>query len=87
MKKETNPGEGFINESELVFNDISSEKKRKYTFPNGKELLIKKPLFLNVSGSGGHRLYSEDNFCYYVQPKEGWYIKWKPKKGKPSFVK
>ena len=87
MKKTGAPDKGFVNESGLQFQDISSEKKREYTFPNGKKLYIGKPLYLNVSTSGGHRLYAEDNTCYYVQPKEGWYIKWKPRKGKPHFVK
>ena len=79
--------EGFINETELIFNDISSEKEREYIFPNGKTLFIGKPLYLNVSPSGGHRLYTEDRWCYYVQPKEGWAIRWKVKEGQPSFVK
>jgi hypothetical protein len=87
MKKDLNPSEGFINESGLIFTDISSEKEREYIFPNGTKLFIGKPLFLNVSASGGHRLYTEDNWCYYVQPKEGWAIRWKVRKGKPHFVK
>jgi len=87
MKKETNPNEGFLNESGLEFQDISSEMEREYGFPNGQRLLIGKPLFLNVSKSGGHRLYTEDGWCYYVQPKDGWWIKWRPREGKPAFVK
>jgi len=87
LKKKSVPNEAFLNESELVFNDISSERKREYTFPNGKKLKIAKPLFLNVSASGGHRLYAEDGYSYYVQPVQGWYIKWKVRKGKPNFVK
>ena len=87
MKKNTNPNEGFINESSLEFKDISSEQEREYTFPNGQKLHIGKPLFLNVSPSGGHRLYTEKGWCYYIQPKEGWSIKWRPRKGQPSFVK
>jgi len=64
-------------ESGLVFSDISSETEREYGFPNGERLLIGKPLYLHVSDSGGHRLYTEDNWCYYVQPKDGWWVKWK----------
>lgn len=79
--------EGFINETNLVFNDISSEKEREYIFPNGTKLHIGKPLYLNVSKSGGHRLYTEDEWCYYVQPREGWAVRWKVKEGQPSFVK
>lgn len=87
MKKDEKPNEGFINESGLAFTDISSEDNREYTLPNGKKLFIKSPLYLNVSPSGGHRLYAEDGYCYYVQPREGWFIKWTVREGKPSFVK
>jgi hypothetical protein len=87
MKKEELPNEGFLNESNLVFDDISSEAEREYGFPNGQRLSIGKPLYLNVSKSGGHRLYTEDNWCYYIQPKEGWWIKWRVREGKPHFVK
>ena len=87
MKKDTNKNEGFINESGLEFTDISSESEREYIFPNGTTLYIGKPLYLNVSKSGGHRLYTEDGWCYYVQPKEGWGIRWKVREGKPNFVK
>lgn len=87
MKKNTAPNEAFINESELTFTDISSEKNRRYVFPNGKKLRIKNPMYINVSKSGGHRLYADNKWCYYVQPKEGWHIRWEVRKGKPSFVK
>ena len=87
MKINTNPSEGFINETDLEFSDISSETEREYTFPNGKTYHIGNPLFLNVSPSGGHRLYDENQYCHYVQPKEGWAIKWKVREGAPNFVK
>jgi hypothetical protein len=87
MKEQTNPNEGFINETELTFKDISSEKDRVYGFPNGNTLHVGEPLYLNVSASGGHRLYTKDKWCYYIQPKEGWWIRWKVKEGEPSFVK
>ena len=87
MKKETNPSEAFLNESNLEFNDISSETEREYGFPNGRRLLVGKPLYLNVSKSGGHRLYTEDGWSYYVQPKEGWWIRWRVREGTPNFVK
>ena len=87
MKKDTHGKEAFINEAELNFTDISSETNREYTFPNGKKLVIKEPLYLNVSPSGGHRLYANNGYSYYVQPKEGWSIRWKARKGKPNFVK
>ena len=87
MKKTTKANEGFINETALEFNDISSEKHREYGFPNGTVLKIEDPLYLNVSPSGGHRLYSDDGYCWYIQPREGWYVKWQVRKGSPSFVK
>jgi len=85
-EKEENPSEGFLNESNLEFQDISSEIEREYGFPNGQRLFIEKPLYFNVSKSGGHRLYTEDHWCYYVQPKESWWIRWKVREGKPHFV-
>jgi hypothetical protein len=87
MKKNDKPNEGFINESKYEFSDISSEETRSYCFPNGNVLLIEKPLYLHVSDSGGHRLYCEAGYCYYVQPREGWYIRWRVREGKPHFVK
>lgn len=87
MKQTEKPNEGFLNESGLDFKDISSELERTYTFPNGNTYYIKEPLFLHVSASGGHRLYSADGLCHYVQPREGWAISWKVREGKPSFVK
>ena len=87
MKKDEHPNEGFINESEIEFSDISSEKEREYCFPNGQRLFIDKPLYLNVSKSGGHRLYSGDGWCYYIQPKESWWIRWKVRGCAPHFVK
>lgn len=59
----------------LKWNDITDEKVREYTFPNGRKLRIDKPLKLNVSDSGGHRVWCEGH-GYYVQPQEGWYIRW-----------
>ena len=79
--------EGFINESGLIFNDISSEKEREYFIFKDSLKIEGEPMYLNVSPSGGHRLYTSLGWCYYVQPKEGWAIRWKVKEGKPSFVK
>ena len=85
FKKE--PKKGFLNETELEFNDISSETEREYCFPNGMRLFIDKPLYLNVSKSGGHRIYTAEGWSFYVQPNQGWWIKWKVKGGNPNFVK
>ena len=71
--------EGFV--------DISQELYREYTFPNGNKLLIKRPLYLKVSESGGHRILDQNGVSWYIQPKEGWYINWKVKEGEYNFVK
>lgn len=86
-KEEHSPNEGFINESGLEFTDITSEVGREYIRFETSLKLDGDPLYLNVSDSGGHRLYTTKGWCYYVQPREGWAIRWKVKKGTPSFVK
>lgn len=75
----------FKNESDLVFTDISSEKERVYCFPNGGIYTIKHPQKLNVSPSGGHRIF-DGIYSYYVQPREGWVIRWETHVDKPHFV-
>ena len=77
----------FINESGLEFTNISSESVREYNFPNGTKLTIESPMYLNVSKSGGHRVFSSDGWSYYIQPKEGWWVRWCAENGKPNFVK
>lgn len=85
-EKEENPIQ-FINESGLEFIDISSEIYREYNFPNGKQLLINHPLYLHISESGGHRLFTRNGTSYYIRVCEGWYIEWRAKAGEPNFVK
>lgn len=87
MKSETNPNEGFINESNLEFTDISSETDREYIRFTDTLKLEGDPLYLNVSKRDTHRLYTSEGWCYYVNPKEGWAIRWKVKEGSPHFVK
>ena len=87
MEKDTNSNEGFINETDLEFKDISSELQREYIKYDKVLKIDGEPLYLNVSPSGGHRLYTSTGWCYYIQPKEAWAIRWKSKKGKPNFVK
>jgi len=85
--------EAFINGTDLVFNDISSEREREYLlFSENKPLVIEGgPLYLNVSKSsaGGHchRLYTDEGWCYYIKPDQGWAIRWKVRKDKSCFVK
>lgn len=78
---------GFINESNLEFSDISAETHRIYTFPNGNVYRIENPQYLHVSKSGGHRIYTRDGYSHYVQPREGWAIKWQVHDGNPNFSK
>lgn len=85
-QKEEKPRQ-FINESGLEFIDISSEIYREYNFPNGKQLLINHPLYLHISESGGHRLFTRKGISYYIRVCEGWYIEWEAKPGEPNFVK
>ncbi len=74
------------NESGLAFTDISSEQWREYAYPDGGLLLIKGPIALNVSKSGGHRVLDGAGVSHYI-PK-GWrHLKWQVKDGLPHFVK
>ena len=74
------------NDSDNVFTDISSEKEREYKFPNGDTISISQPLMISISKSGGHRIFAEGNYCYYIPPK--WIaIGWKAYDEEPHFVK
>lgn len=79
----------FINESDHVFTDISSEAYREYWFPIGMDFIrykIVKPLQLAVSASGGHRIFDEEGLSHYVPA--GWlHLVWRAKPGAPNFVK
>lgn len=77
----------FVNDSGRVFDDVSSEEFRQYNFPNGGIYIVENPLMLNVSGSGGHRLFDAQGLSHYVQPQEGWSIVWKARRKQPNFVK
>lgn len=66
--------------SALEWKDISMEEWRRYTFPNGDEVLIEAPLKLNVSASGGHRVASADGNGHYI-PKGWLHLEWKNKPG------
>ncbi len=83
-KVEMTPAQ-FRNASGLKFKDISSEAWREYTFPSGGVTRLDKPLLLHVSASGGHRVFTSDGLCHYIQPTfEN--ITWKVRSGKPHFV-
>jgi hypothetical protein len=76
----------FNNASNLNFTDISSEEYRTYHFTSGYTIRIDAPTLLNVSPSGGHRLFDASGMSHYI-PK-GWvHLKWKARPGSPHFVK
>jgi hypothetical protein len=74
----------FINKSGLDFKDISTEEWREYVYET-KTIRIEFATQINVSPSGGHRLFSEDGVSHYIP--SGWlHLKWKSKQGEPNFV-
>ncbi len=76
----------FKNESNLKFADISSEVSRQYRFKDGTVITIDNPLRLNVSNSGGHRLFDAQGTSHYIP--SGWiHLTWTVKDGAPNFVK
>ena len=75
----------MINSSDLNFVDISSERYRIYEFSNGNKITIDRPLFLNVSKSGGHRILDMKSISHYIPT--GWiHLYWQVFNGKPNFV-
>ena len=78
--------EPFRNESDQEFTDISSEASRTYNFGQKGFVKIANPLFLNVSASGGHRIFSADGQSHYIP--SGWiHLSWTVHEGQPNFVK
>jgi len=76
----------FNNQSDLDFVDISSEHWREYRFHNGEKVRIEAPLKLNVSDSGGHRIFDATGVSHYIPA--GWiHLMWEAKDGAPNFVK
>lgn len=76
----------FQNASDLEFVDISSEKWREYRFLGEEIVRIEAPLKLNVSASGGHRIFDADGVSHYIPA--GWiHLMWTSKDGQPNFVK
>ena len=77
---------GFNNGTDLEFADVSSEQWREYQFLGGQTIRIEAPLRLNVSASGGHRLFDAAGVSHYIPA--GWiHLKWTVKDGAPNFVK
>jgi hypothetical protein len=68
----------------MEFKSIESELWREYTFPGGEVIRITHPIGLNVSASGGHRIYDNDH-SHYIPP--GWIkLTWKVRGDGPPFV-
>jgi hypothetical protein len=75
----------FINGTELYFKDISSEVSRTYEFAGGEKVTIENPLRLNVSASGGHRVFDAQGRSHYIPA--GWFhLSWTAKASQPNFV-
>lgn len=76
----------FRNETDLEFTDISSEKYREYTYPEGATIRIENPLYLHVKeDSGSHRVWDAQGVSHRISP--GWIeLKWEVKEGEPHFV-
>jgi hypothetical protein len=78
--------EAFRNESGQEFTDISSEASRVYNFGQKGFVKINNPVYLSVSPSGGHRLFTSDGQSHYVPA--GWIqLSWTARPGEPNFVK
>ena len=76
----------FADKTGRKYDDISQETYRVYEFPNKEIVRIEAPLKLNVSDSGGHRVWDAKGISHYI-PK-GWkHLYWETKEGEPNFVK
>jgi len=71
---------------DLEWKDISEESYREYTFLNGVSYKIVNPIALNVSDSGGHRIYDDKGVSYYI-PYIWIALKWEGKeKGEAQYA-
>lgn len=76
--------EDFINETKLLFVDISSELYRVYYYDDNR-LFIFGPNKLHVSDNKSHRVTDIFGKNYYI--KDNWnYIEFKNVKDKPNYV-
>ena len=76
----------FNNATGLEFTDISMELWREYRFLGGETIRVDRPLRLNVSESGGHRIFDAEGISHYIPT--GWiHLQWAVKEGAPNFVK
>jgi hypothetical protein len=74
----------FRNDSGLTFKDLSDELYRVYEFSD-MTIRIEGPLYLNVSASGGHRIFDSEGNSNYIP--SGWRrLYWVVKEGKTHFA-
>lgn len=74
----------FRNASSLKFKNIDDEEYREYIFPDGQIIRINRPLYLNVSKSGGHRLFDKSGMCHYI-PYKWIHLRWRAREGEDHF--
>ncbi len=68
----------------LPFRNLSDEQYRVYDFGDHQVRLVK-PMKLNVSESGGHRVFTADGVSHYIP--SGWvHLYWVVKEGCPHFA-
>jgi hypothetical protein len=61
--------------TEVKLKDISTEEFREYMYPD-YTIRIEKPLGLNVSKTGGHRVLDGEGISHYIP--SGWrHLRWK----------
>ncbi len=69
---------------DLIFSDLNDEKYRVYEWPDGSIIKLSEPLKLNVSKSGGHRVFTADGISHYIP--SGWiHLHWVVKSGQDHF--
>jgi hypothetical protein len=68
----------------MEFKDLDHEEYRVYKFDNNVMVRIDNPLKLNISKSGGHRIWDARGVSHYVP--SGWvHLYWLVKKGENHF--
>jgi hypothetical protein len=65
--------------------DLTSERYRNYTYPDGVTFRITAPVALYITADGSHRVVDAAGVTH--RPTRGFVgISWKPKDGQPAFV-
>ncbi len=55
---------------DLEWKKVDHEEYRIYVFPGNERIQIDRPVLLNVSKSGGHRILDIENVSHYIP--SGW---------------